>query len=104
MFKRMLTMAAILSFSQVAVAEKTEIFKCIDAASLNIQEECVANTLEQSSLNNDFYSELETKTYESTNDAFASITYYPKLNIIEVKSIEPKISKAANKSNLLASR
>ncbi len=104
MFKRMLTMAAILSFSQVAVADKAEIFKCIDSESLNIQEECVANTLEENGFSDKFYSQLETKTYEATNDAFASITYYPKLNIIEVKSIEPKVSKATSKSTLIASR
>ncbi|WP_441002552.1 hypothetical protein [Pseudocolwellia agarivorans] len=104
MFKRMLTMAAILSFSQVAVADKAEIFKCIDSESLNIQEECVANTLEENGFNDKFYSQLETKTYEATNDAFASITYYPKLNIIEVKSIETSSVNAKNKTNFIASR
>jgi len=102
MFKRMLTMTAILSFSQVVTAEQAEIFKCIDSTSLKIQEECVASTLENNSVNDEFYSQLEAKSYTSDSDAFASITYYPKLNLIEVKSIESKPTE--KNSTLIASR
>ncbi|WP_076419146.1 hypothetical protein [Colwellia sp. UCD-KL20] len=99
MYKRMLTMVAVLSFSQVAVADKAEIFKCIDSKSLTVQEECVANTFAEDSFNDNFYSQIAEKAYEPSNDAFASITYYPKLNLIEVKSMETK-----SKTTLIASR
>lgn len=104
MYKRMLTMVAILSFSQVAVADKSEIFKCIDSKSLNIQEECVSNTFAKDSFNENFYAEIENKVYEPSIEAFASITYYPKLNLIEVKSLEPKTLEAKSEKTLVASR
>jgi|GEM_PF-1605839 len=88
MYKQILTMAALLSMSQVAIADNSEIFKCIDSRSLEIQEECVADTLSKNSPNNDFYAQIAEKKYESNIDAFATITYYPKLNLIEVVSLE----------------
>jgi hypothetical protein len=99
MYKRMLTMVAVFSFSQVAVADKSEIFNCIDSKSLTIQEECVANTIAQDSFNDDFYAQIAEQTYEPTTDALSSITYFPKLNLIEVKSLEAKKT-----NTLIASR
>ncbi|MEO9508367.1 MAG: hypothetical protein ABJG28_04210, partial [Nonlabens ulvanivorans] len=90
MLKRLLPMVAIVSFSQFSMADQTDIFKCIDATSLDVKEECVASTFEDNSFENNFFNELSTKTYEPTNDALASITFYPKLNLIEVKSVEIK--------------
>mgnify|MGYP000232478573 FL=1 len=97
MYKKMLIMFTALSVSHVALAEKEEIFNCIDATSLTIQEDCVADTFEKNSFNDNFYSQIAEKNYETKNDAFATITYYPKLNLIEVKSME-------SRATLIASR
>ena len=99
MYKVMLTMVSVLSFSQIAVADNSEVFKCIDSTSLIIQEECVENTFAKNSANDDFFAQIAEQHYESSNDAIASITYFPTLNLIKVKSLEPK-----NNTSFIASR
>lgn len=99
MYKVMLTMVSVVSFSQMAVADNSEIFKCIDSTSLIIHEECVENTFAKSGVNENFFARVAEQHYESTNDALASITYFPTLNLIKIRSLEPK-----NNASLVASR
>lgn len=104
MYKSMLIMAFALSFTQVAVADnvevkRSEIFKCIDSKSLTVQEDCVAHTIAKNNTNKDFYSQIADKEYQPSTNAFATITYYPKLNLIEVISLEK-----SNNTTLIASR
>lgn len=100
----MLTLVAVLSFSQVAVAndseqKNSEIFKCIDSKTLIAQEDCVANTFAKKLKSQDFFNQLSYQADQPSGDAFATITYYPKQKLIEVKSLEPRTDKS-----LIASR
>lgn len=88
MYKNILAAVAVLSFSQAASAEKTEIFNCINKSKMTFEQQCVAKTLEKHSIDHEFYRQLAKKRYESTQDAFAKITFYPKDKLITVVSLE----------------
>jgi uncharacterized protein YjiK len=90
MYKRILIAVTVLSFSQVALAEKSEIFKCVDKATLIAEQNCVANTIEKNSNSSDFYAQLAEQEFSPSRDAMASITHFPKKNLIAVKSLEAK--------------
>lgn len=104
MYKRILTVVAALSFNQIAVADNvgennSDVFKCIDAKTLSVKEDCVANTFANNIESQEFFTQLAYQADQPNSDAFATITYFPKRNLIEVKSLEPRTNKS-----LIASR
>ncbi|GHF93682.1 hypothetical protein [Thalassotalea marina] len=88
MYKSILAAVAVLSFSQAAVAEKSEIFNCVDKSTMTFEQQCVAKTLEKHTVDNKFFDQLANKKYEPKQDAFAKLTFYPKENLITVVSLE----------------
>ncbi len=87
MFKRMLVAVAVLSLSQQAMANKAEIWNCVDNATLNADQQCVAKTIAKNT-ETEFFAQLANKEFTPTRDAFATITLFPERNLIEVKSLE----------------
>ena len=99
MYKSILTAVTVLSFSNAAFAEKTEIFNCVDAKTLQAEPNCVMNTIAGNEDNNELFLQLAHKEFPPKRDAFATVTYFPERNLIEVKSIEE-----SDKDTLLANR
>lgn len=90
MVKVLLTAVAALSISYSASAtEKSDIWKCVDNKTLNAEQSCLTKTFEKNS-DSEFFQELAFKDFSANRDAFATVTYFPKKNLIEVKSLEEK--------------
>lgn len=97
MYKSILAAVAVLSFSQTAMAEKSEIFNCVNKSTMTFEQQCVTKTLDKHTIDIDFFKQLANKKYHPKQDAFAKVTFYPKENLITVVSLEP-----AEKTILLA--
>lgn len=98
MYKSILVGISVLSFSQVVLAERSEIFSCLDKSTIVVKESCMVSTIEKHTARNAFFDTLAEKNVITEKDAFAVIKYYPKENLTVVKSIEDKSEKflAAN--------
>lgn len=90
MYKRLLVAVTVLGFSQAALADRADVWDCIDKSTLAANENCVASTFEKNSQQNDFFAQLAEKKVVPEQDAFATITYFPEQNLIVVKSLEAR--------------
>lgn len=99
MKKALLVAVSILGINQVASAENAEVLKCIDKKSMTFESSCVAKTFDKHIKQDQFFAHLAKKKIESTQHAFATVTLYPKDNLIAVRSLE-----ASEKPILLANR
>ena len=99
MVKKILAVVAVAAFSQSALAEKAKIWSCVDNTTLTADQQCVAATIAQNNDNQAFFEQLANQSFETKRDAFATITHFPKQQLIEVKSLESKSAEI-----LLASR
>lgn len=103
--RNILAVVTVLSFSQAAMAERAEILKCVDSSTMTMNEQCVAQTFDKHSLkNDDFFNKLTQQQFEKQHDAFAKITHFPDLNLIEVKSLESRAEKAEQELLIAANR
>lgn len=98
MYKLIIVAISTLSFSQAALAERAEIFNCLEKSTMSVNESCMVKTIEQQTEKNHFFQELALKKVVNEKSAFATVSYYPKKNLIVVKSLEErtKILLAAN--------
>ena len=98
MYKSILVGISVLSFSQVALAERSEIFNCLDKSTIAVKESCMVSTIEKHTARNAFFDILAEKKVLTEKNAFAVIKHYPKENLTVVKSLEDKTEKflAAN--------
>ena len=88
MYKTILTAVAILSCSSTAFAEKAELFNCVDIKTLQAEPNCVESTIAGNNDSDEFFLQLTHKEFPPKADAFATVTYFPNKNLIEVKSLE----------------
>lgn len=91
MYKLIIIAVAILSFNAGA-ADKADIWKCVNNKTLSAEQNCLNKTFEQNS-DSEFFKELEYMDFSKNKDAFATISYFPKKQLIEVKSLEDKAEK-----------
>ena len=90
MFKSIIVGVTFLSFSQVAIAERAEIFNCLEKSTMAVNESCMVKTIEKYTDQNGFFLELAQKKVVTEKDAFATVTHYPEKQLIVVKSLEEK--------------
>lgn len=75
----------ILSSHATAQPENTNLFKCIDKATLAIDSTCVQTMVSTNNdWNQEFYNELSVKSYEYSKPALATLVKYPETNTIRV--------------------
>lgn len=104
MYKKILAAVTILSISYASqAAERSEIWSCVDSSTMAVKANCVTKTMD-SHTNDAFFQQLAQKRFEPQNDALASITLYPKQNLIVVQSLESTTTTAVktDKDVLLA--
>ena len=92
MYQRILTAVAVLSLNQAAFANNNaDIWKCVDASTLQAENNCVAKTIAKNADNKEFFNQLANKDFAVKRNAMATVTYFPKKNLIEVKSLESNL-------------
>ena len=91
MYLRILTAVAILSLSNTALANNSDIWKCVDKSTLTAEQPCLAKTIEENTKNTAFFDQLANKDFTENRDVMATVTYFPKKNLIEVKSLASKL-------------
>ena len=98
MKKSIIVAISALTFSQVALAERAEIFNCLEKSTMSANESCMVKTIEKETQKNHFFQELALKKVVNEKAAFATVSHYPKKNLIVVKSLEErsKVLLAAN--------
>ncbi|REL27320.1 hypothetical protein DXX93_12600 [Thalassotalea euphylliae] len=104
MIKHIVAVVATVVVSQSAVAGNDvegndKIWQCVDKTTLAADQACVAATIAQNHDNAEFFNQLANQTFETKRDALATVTYFPKRSLIEVKSLEDKATEV-----LMASR
>ncbi|REL24395.1 hypothetical protein [Thalassotalea euphylliae] len=92
MIKHILAVVATVAVSQSAIAGNDKIWNCVDNETLAADQACVAATIAQNSDNAEFFNQLANQTFETKRDALATVTHFPKRQLIEVKSLEDKAS------------
>ena len=100
MYKRILAVVTVLSLSQTAFANNSQangndIWQCVDSKTLQAENTCVADTMGKNIDNQAFFNQLANKDFSTKRDVFATVTYFPKRQLIEVKSIEFKTPEPA---------
>lgn len=88
MNKSIIVTISALTFSHVALAERAEIFNCLEESTMSVNESCMVKTIEQETEKNYFFQELALKKVVKEKAAFATVSHYPKQNLIVVKSLE----------------
>ncbi|WP_448212235.1 hypothetical protein [Colwellia sp. MEBiC06753] len=97
--KTLVTVVATLSVSLAAQAANNDIWQCVDAKTLNAEQQCVASTLENNVDNAEFFKELAHKDFTAERPVFATVTLYQERHLIEVVALEK-----AETAGLTASR
>lgn len=93
MYTRILTAVTILSVTQIANADNSTIWNCVDSKTLQANSTCLTQTFEAKAHNEKFFSQLKRFKVEPQHDAFATVTFFPQQNLIQVKSLEVKLPK-----------
>ena len=93
MIKHILAVVATVAVSQSAFAGNDiegneKIWQCVDKTTLAADQTCVAATIAKNNDNAEFFNQLANQTFETKHDALATVTYFPKRNLIKVKSLE----------------
>jgi len=88
MYKSILAAVTILSVSPVVMADNSDVWKCVNPTTLEAKESCLARTFEADIDNDKFFNQLPAFSVQPKHDAFATVTYFPNKNLIEVKSLE----------------
>ncbi|MGJ8691224.1 MAG: hypothetical protein ACSHW0_01940 [Thalassotalea sp.] len=98
MYKRIFAVISLLTFSQATMAERAEIWQCVDKTTLAVNTKCMTKKIVADTADSDFFNELALKKITQDQDAFAIVTHFPKKNLTVVKSLEekPKVLLAAN--------
>lgn len=91
MYKRILTAVTILSVSQIAYANNSTVWNCVDSKTLQANSTCLTKTFETKANNEKFFSQLKHFKVEPQHDAFATVTFFPQQNLIQVTSLERKL-------------
>lgn len=84
--RKSLVVLSMTLLSGVAHAEslKPQVFECMDAKSFEVNSQCMANKISSNVTFQQAQQEIVLAAEDNTNNALATVSFYPKLQLIEV--------------------
>ena len=84
--RKLLVVLSMTVLSGVAHAEslKPQLFDCMDAKTFEVNSQCMANKISSNMTFQEAQKNIVLAAEDNTNNAMATISYYPKLQLIEV--------------------
>jgi len=84
--RKLLVVLSMTVMSGVAHAEslKPQLFDCMDTKSFEVNSQCMANKISSNMTFQQAQKDIVLAAEDNTNNAMATISYYPKLQLIEV--------------------